>query len=76
MPLYEFHCPKCDHDVEILVRGSEQPVCPDCGSEQIQRLLSVVSAHVAGGGKPSGESLSFGCGKPGCAPGGCGRGMM
>jgi putative FmdB family regulatory protein len=77
MPLYEYHCPSCNHDVEILVRGSEQPKCPDCGGEKIQRLLSVVSAHVNGGGKPSGDAMPFvGCGKPACGTGACSRGMM
>lgn len=78
MPLYEYHCQGCNHDVELLVRGSEQPICSECGSDKLQRLLSVVAAPVAGGGtKSAAEALPFsGCGKPGCAPGGCGRGMM
>jgi len=32
MPLYSFHCAKCDGDVELLIGFSETPVCPACGS--------------------------------------------
>jgi len=76
MPLYEYHCPSCHKDIELLVRGGEQPNCPECGSSRMERLLSVVAAHT-GGGKSSPDPLPFaGCGKPGCGPGGCGRGML
>jgi putative FmdB family regulatory protein len=40
MPIYEFQCRACGHGFETLVRGSEQPSCPTCGSQDIERLLS------------------------------------
>ncbi|MEO0530178.1 MAG: zinc ribbon domain-containing protein [Planctomycetota bacterium] len=71
MPLYEYLCRDCDHEVEVLVRNTdEQPECPDCGSAKLMKLLSVPAAHSASGqsagGPPEGP-----CGSAcGCFPGG------
>jgi putative FmdB family regulatory protein len=40
VPLYDFHCSKCTTDFELLVRNSDEPVCPTCGTRQINRLIS------------------------------------
>lgn len=71
MPLYEYVCRDCDHEVEVLVRGPEdQPECPDCGGGELVKLLSVPAAPAVGGrtdpGPPAG-SCGSGCG---CFPGG------
>ncbi|RIK78200.1 MAG: zinc ribbon domain-containing protein [Planctomycetota bacterium] len=77
MPLYEYTCTKCRDEFELLVRGSETPVCPACGSDRLERLLSVPAAHVAGQASPlpvceSPRSSAGGCGAPWCGQGGCG----
>jgi putative FmdB family regulatory protein len=41
MPLFEYECTGCHHKFEVLVRGSEQPRCPACGSADIEKCLSV-----------------------------------
>lgn len=44
MPLYEYHCDACQKVSEILVRSRDEvPVCPDCGSDRMRRLLSTFS---------------------------------
>jgi putative FmdB family regulatory protein len=43
MPLYSYHCVKCDGDVELLIGASETPVCPSCGSKKLQRLMSLTA---------------------------------
>ena len=43
MPLYPYQCKKCGVGSEILVRGSEKPACPECGSTRLEKMLS----HVA-----------------------------
>lgn len=77
MPLYEYTCTKCRDEFELLVRGGETPVCPQCGSQRLERLLSVPAAHTAS----AGGNLSIceaprpspgGCGAPWCGQGGCG----
>ncbi|AJP74531.1 FmdB family zinc ribbon protein [Sphingomonas hengshuiensis] len=43
MPIYDFHCPKCDGIVELLVRFSDTPGCPACGHAQLERLVGVTA---------------------------------
>ncbi|PPQ33193.1 FmdB family zinc ribbon protein [Rhodopila globiformis] len=43
MPLFSYHCTGCDTEFETLVIGSEPPACPDCGSTDLQQLLSRVA---------------------------------
>ncbi|MGN6546991.1 MAG: FmdB family zinc ribbon protein [Aureliella sp.] len=74
MPLYEFHCERCDHDVEVLLRSSsEKPTCPDCGSDSLEKLLSVPAApSIASGSLPvCGPSDPGTCGRPQCGSGRC-----
>ncbi len=75
MPLYEYHCPDCNKDMELLVRSSsEQPSCPECGGAKLEKQFSTFAAS----GKPSGgDSCSHaggcGCAHAGMPPGGmCG----
>jgi len=68
MPLYEYACRDCGKSFEILVRGAEKPVCPHCESRKLDKLLSVVSGHVAGG---RAAPAPGGCGRPQCGTGGC-----
>jgi putative FmdB family regulatory protein len=44
MPLYEFHCTKCDNHFEQLVPTSKwegAAACPACGSKKLTKQLSV-----------------------------------
>ncbi len=40
MPLYGYHCADCDKDSELLMRASDVAVCPHCGSQKMDRLMS------------------------------------
>jgi putative FmdB family regulatory protein len=40
MPIYEYHCGGCQRDCELLIRGGDEPVCPECGSRQLEKLVS------------------------------------
>ncbi len=50
MPIYEFHCEKCEADSEILVRSSDWKVakCPQCGSTKLTKKFSVFASATAG----------------------------
>ncbi|QRG09756.1 zinc ribbon domain-containing protein [Xanthobacter dioxanivorans] len=43
MPLYNYHCPDCDKDSEMLVGVSETPACPSCGSLRLEQLVSRIA---------------------------------
>lgn len=45
MPLYSYRCTGCDAAFETLVRSSDTPACPACGSQQLERLLSLPAAE-------------------------------
>jgi putative FmdB family regulatory protein len=51
MPLYGYHCTKCDKEFELLIGSSDVPECPACGSKKLDRLLSRVA--------PEGKSRSY-----------------
>ena len=42
MPLYDFHCPSCAGDFEMLVRFSDSPACPKCGGA-LERRVSLTA---------------------------------
>ncbi|MFO0942600.1 MAG: zinc ribbon domain-containing protein [Pirellulales bacterium] len=72
MPLYEFLCPKCNKQVEILVRNMEEkPECPECGHKNLQRQLSVAAAPAIGGKSLPVSHTGGGCGRPQCGSGKC-----
>ena len=70
MPIYEFHCEKCEKDSEILVRSTDwkDAACPHCGSKKLSKKFSTFAAAGAGDGPSPGKS-------PGghCCGGGCHR---
>jgi len=65
MPIYEFHCGKCERDSEILVRSSDWKgaACPHCGSKKLSKKFSTFASAHAGGGSaaPSCDSGGGGC---------------
>lgn len=68
MPLYEYHCGKCDCDFEELVLGDGRGIkCPECGSKKVKKLISVF-AHKSG---DKFVSSSGGSGCSGCSSSSC-----
>ncbi|NMG73320.1 FmdB family zinc ribbon protein [Aromatoleum diolicum] len=45
MPIFDFHCPACDKTFELLVRGSQTPQCPQCGSASLEKQVSRPAPH-------------------------------
>jgi putative FmdB family regulatory protein len=52
MPIYEYRCAACGHDLEALQKMSDSPLrkCPECGKSQLRRLVSAPSFRLKGGG--------------------------
>ena len=76
MPIYEYQCKPCGAKFEKLIRtmSSTDPVkCPECGSNQTARALSVFAAVSSEGGSKSSSGDGPGCGRCG-GPGPCAMG--
>ena len=62
MPIFEFQCKSCQHCFEKLVlsaENKEEISCPKCGSAEVSKLISCVSAFdgaKSGFCKPAGNS--------------------
>ncbi len=66
MPIYEFRCLGCGHVFELLKlkKESEEAImrCPKCGSEEVGRILSTVSAVISSGKKSTLTTKNCGSG--------------
>lgn len=49
MPLFEYACSSCEAEFELLVRSSEKPKCPECGTVKLDKLISAAKGRVASG---------------------------
>ena len=52
MPIYEYRCGSCSHELDALQKLSDSPLrkCPECGKSQLRRLVSAPSFRLKGGG--------------------------
>ncbi|HEY4305031.1 MAG TPA: zinc ribbon domain-containing protein [Gemmatimonadaceae bacterium] len=41
MPIFEYTCKSCHHQFEALIRGSKTAVCPECKSEDLEKMFSL-----------------------------------
>ena len=41
MPIYDYRCKSCNHVFEAFVRGSKVVTCPECKSDQLERMMSL-----------------------------------
>ncbi|HUZ91021.1 MAG TPA: zinc ribbon domain-containing protein [Methylocella sp.] len=46
MPLYAYTCQNCHADFELLVRSSDVPACPSCGSETLQQQVAKICGDI------------------------------
>ncbi len=52
MPIYEYRCDACGHDLEVLQKVSEAPLarCPQCGEERLRKQLTAAGFRLKGSG--------------------------
>lgn len=52
MPIYEYECKACGHGLEVIQKISEEPLrfCPECGKEELSKLVSAAGFRLKGGG--------------------------
>ena len=52
MPIYEYRCKECAHEVEALQKLSDPPLvdCPACGKPALQKRVSAAGFQLKGSG--------------------------
>lgn len=52
MPIYEYQCKSCGHELEAFQRLSDDPLkqCPACGDLALNKLISAAGFRLKGGG--------------------------
>jgi putative FmdB family regulatory protein len=52
MPIYEYQCQSCGHELEKIQRMSDEPLsdCPSCEKPALKRLVSAAGFRLKGGG--------------------------
>ncbi len=52
MPLYEYYCPSCDHQIELIQKVTDvfDETCENCGKSEMKKKLSLTSFQLKGGG--------------------------
>lgn len=52
MPIYEYQCKSCGHELEAFQKLSEDPLkeCPSCGDLELTKLVSAAGFRLKGGG--------------------------
>lgn len=52
MPIYEYQCTACGHQLEAIQKFSDEPLkdCPECHKPDLQKLISSSAFHLKGSG--------------------------
>ncbi|HEY8568173.1 zinc ribbon domain-containing protein [Microbulbifer sp.] len=52
MPIYEYQCKACGHQMEALQRMSDAPLtdCPACNQAELSKKISAAGFRLKGGG--------------------------
>lgn len=52
MPIYEYLCNECDHQLDALQKMADEPLleCPSCGKPALKRLVSAPRFRLKGQG--------------------------
>ena len=52
MPIYDYKCSECEHQIELIQKISDDPktVCPKCNKKSLKKLISAPSFRLKGSG--------------------------
>ena len=52
MPIYEYRCESCGHELEAIQKFSDAPLteCPSCETSSLKKLISAAAFRLKGGG--------------------------
>ncbi|MED5607893.1 MULTISPECIES: zinc ribbon domain-containing protein [Pseudomonas] len=83
MPIYEYQCRSCGHQLEAMRKLSDAPLvdCPACQAPELKKMVSVPGFRLSGGGwyetdfktgaKKNLASAESACPATGCGSGAC-----
>jgi putative FmdB family regulatory protein len=58
MPIFEYRCSDCGHELELLVLKTSLPGrCPSCDGEKLERLLSLPAVRSEQSGQRASRDL-------------------
>lgn len=82
MPIYEYACKTCGHQMEAMQKMSDAPLsdCPACGKPELEKQISAAGFRLKGGGwyetdfkSGAKKNVAESSAAPACgAAGGCG----
>ena len=81
MPIYEYACQSCGHQMEAIQKMSDAPLvdCPACEKPELKKQISAAGFRLKGGGwyetdfkSGAKKNLAASDAAPACASGGCG----
>lgn len=52
MPIYDYQCSSCGHEIEVIQKISDDPLttCPDCNTETLSKCVTAPSFRLGGSG--------------------------
>ncbi|ROR94732.1 putative FmdB family regulatory protein [Sinobacterium caligoides] len=52
MPIYEYQCQSCGHQLEALQKMSDAPLtdCPSCANPELKKVISAAAFRLKGDG--------------------------
>jgi putative FmdB family regulatory protein len=52
MPIYEYRCETCDHELEALQKMSDPAltICPECKQDSLKKIISATAFRLKGSG--------------------------
>ncbi len=52
MPIYEYRCQSCSHEMEVMQKVADPPLvdCPSCQRSELRKKLSASAFRLSGGG--------------------------
>lgn len=52
MPIYEYRCNACEHEMEAMQKLADPPLadCPECGQPALKKKISAVGFRLKGSG--------------------------
>jgi putative FmdB family regulatory protein len=81
MPIYEYRCDDCGHEMEVIQKMSDDPLsdCPSCNGRGLRKLVSAGAFQIKGSGWYATDFKNGGGKKPepksdtagGCSTGTC-----